>query len=157
MEHERAEGIVTQPCGGIRTGRTVRFGVSADSRLLEKFDGMILEKSYATRSEAIRDLIRDRLVEYAWTKNNDDVVGTITFVYNHESKELTEKLTEIQHRHHGIIISALHVHLDDHNCLEVLVVRGKSQTVKEISDLLIGAKGVKHGKLTMSTTGKELY
>ncbi len=141
----------------IETGKAIRFGVSADARLLEKFDELIAEKSYANRSEAIRDLIRDQLVEFAWTKSNEEVVGTLTLVYNHESKELTEKLTKLQHHHHSSIISTLHVHLDAHNCLEVLVMKGKSKMVKSLADRLIGTKGVKHGKLTMSTTGKELY
>lgn len=139
------------------TGSLIRFGVSADARLLEKFDEMIAEKCYANRSEAIRDLIRDQLVEYAWGASDEEVVGTLTLVYNHESKELSEKLTKLQHHHHTAIISSLHVHLDAHNCLEVLVMRGPSKELKSLADRLIGAKGVKHGKLTMSTTGRELY
>ena len=139
------------------TSTAIRFGVSADARLLEKFDEMIAEQCYANRSEAIRDLIRDRLVEYAWTTSHEEVVGTLTLVYNHEASELTEKLTKLQHHHHTNIISTLHVHLDEHNCLEVLVMKGESKEIKSLSDKLIGAKGVKHGKLTMSTTGKELY
>jgi CopG family nickel-responsive transcriptional regulator len=97
------------------------------------------------------------LVEFAWTTSNEDVVGTLTLVYNHESSELTEKLTKLQHNHHTNIISTLHIHLDEHNCLEVLVMRGKSKEIKSLADKLIVAKGVKHGKLTMSTTGRELY
>ena len=139
------------------SGRVMRFGISADARLIEKFDGMIVEKSYANRSEAIRDLIRDQLVEFAWTKNNEDVIGTITLVYNHELKELTEKLTELEHQSHTNIISSIHVHLDNHNCLEVLIVKGKSSEVQGISYKLIGTRGVKHGKLTMTTSGAELY
>ena len=139
------------------SGHAVRFGVSADVRLLEKFDEMITEKCYANRSEAIRDLIRDQLVEFAWSKSQEEVVGTLTLVYNHESRELSDKLTRLQHQHHTAIISTLHVHLDEHNCLEVLVMRGESKIIKNLADKLIGTKGVKHGKLTMSTTGKELY
>jgi CopG family nickel-responsive transcriptional regulator len=139
------------------SGKMMRFGISADVRLIDKFDGMIVEKSYANRSEAIRDLIRDQLVEFAWTKNNEDVIGTITLVYNHELKELTEKLTELEHQNHTNIISSIHVHLDNHNCLEVLIVRGKSSEVQGISYKLIGTRGVKHGKLTMTTSGAELY
>ncbi len=138
-------------------GKAIRFGVSADARLLEKFDEMIAEQCYANRSEAIRDLIRDKLVEFAWTTSNEEVVGTLTLVYNHESRELMEKLTKLQHYHHTNIISTLHVHLDEHNCLEVLVMKGKSKEIKGLADKLIVAKGVKHGKLTMSTTGRELY
>ena len=139
------------------SGKMMRFGISADARLIDKFDGMIVEKSYANRSEAIRDLIRDQLVEFAWTKNNEDVIGTITLVYNHELKELTEKLTELEHQNHTNIISSIHVHLDNHNCLEVLIVKGKSSEVQGISYKLIGTRGVKHGKLTMTTSGVELY
>jgi CopG family nickel-responsive transcriptional regulator len=138
-------------------GKMMRFGISADARLIEKFDGMIVEKSYANRSEAVRDLIRDQLVEFAWTKSNEDVIGTITLVYNHELKELTEKLTELEHQNHTNIISSIHVHLDNHNCLEVLIVKGKSSEVQGISYKLIGTRGVKHGKLTMTTSGAELY
>lgn len=139
------------------TGNAIRFGVSADARLLEKFDEMIAEKCYANRSEAIRDLIRDELVEFAWTTSDEEVVGTLTLVYNHESTDLAEKLTKLQHDHHSSIISTLHVHLDEHNCLEVLVMKGESKGITRLADRLIGTKGVKHGKLTMSTTGKELY
>ena len=149
--------IERSPCGGIRSGKTVRFGISADSRLLDRFDDMIIQKGYTNRSEAIRDLIRDNLVEHAWVTNNEEMVGTITIVYNHDSRELSDKLIELQHQNHGTIVSTVHVHLDEHNCLEVLVVRGSSDTIKNVSDRLIGTKGVKHGKLTMSTTGKGLF
>ena len=142
---------------GSKDNKTMRFGISADPRLIEKFDGMIVEKSYANRSETIRDLIRAQLVEFAWAENNEDVVGTITLVYNHESKELTEKLEELQHQNHTNIISSVHVHMDGHNCLEVLIVKGKSPEVKNISYRLIGTRGVKHGKLTMTTSGVGLY
>jgi len=154
MQHKKHHNSSSK---GIEAGKAIRFGVSADARLLEKFDEMIVEKCYANRSEAIRDLIRDELVEYAWTKSNEDVVGTLTVVYNHESRDLTDKLTKLQHNHHTNIISTLHVHLDEHNCLEVLVLKGKSKEIKNLADRLIGAKGVKHGKLIMSTTGRELY
>jgi CopG family nickel-responsive transcriptional regulator len=141
-----------------KDSNAIRFGISADARLLEKFDEMIAEKGYATRSEAIRDLIRDQLVEFAWTKNNEEeVVGTLTLVYNHEARELTKKLTDLQHESYSHIISTLHVHLNEHSCLEVLVMRGQNQYVKQLADKLISTKGVKHGQLTMSTVGKELY
>ena len=140
-----------------KTEQSIRFGVSTDARLLEKFDEMIAEKCYANRSEAIRDLIRDELVEYAWTQRDEEVVGTLTLVYNHESHELNDRLTKLQHDHHHNIISTVHVHLDAHNCLEVLILKGQSKAIKSLADRLIVAKGVKHGKLTMSTTGKELY
>jgi len=133
-----------------------RFGVSIDSQLIKKFDALISRKGYANRSEAIRDMIRDNLVEQEWESGDQETVGTITIVYNHHTRELEHALTDMQHRSFHQIISALHVHLDAHNCLEVLVVKGKSGEITKIADRLIGARGVKHGKLTMTTTGKEL-
>lgn len=134
----------------------VRFGVSIPDDLLEKFDVLISEKGYTNRSEAIRDLIRDRLVEDQWNESDHVVVGTVTVVYNHEQSELAQKLTEIQHRRHDLIISSVHVHLDAHNCLEVLIMRGTSGEVRRAGEMLISTRGVKHGKITMTTTGKEL-
>ncbi len=134
----------------------VRFGVSMDSRLLKKFDKYIAEKGYANRSEAIRDLIRHNLVEKEWEVGTGETVGTITIIYNHHKRELTDILTNIQHKYHTSMISTLHVHLDSHNCLEVLVVKGKAREIKMIADRLIGTKGVKHGKLTTTTLGKKL-
>ena len=135
--------------------KTVRFGVSLDHHLLEKFDQIIREKNYTNRSEALRDLIRDHLVEQEWDENKE-VMGTITLVYDHDVRELGEVLAHLQHRYNRLIRSMLHDHLDERNCLEVLIVRGKSGQVKKIADQLIGTKGVKHGKLVMTTTGKGL-
>jgi len=135
---------------------TVRFGISLDEKLLTSFDQLIEEKSYMNRSEAIRDLIRSALVEERSSTEEADAVGTVTLVYNHHVRDLSDKLTEQQHSHHDRIISALHVHLDPHNCLEVLVVRGKVRDIKKIADELIGVKGVKHGKLVLTTTGEDL-
>ncbi|MFQ5455214.1 MAG: nickel-responsive transcriptional regulator NikR [Nitrospirota bacterium] len=134
----------------------IRFGVSINERLLEKFDSLITEKGYANRSEALRDLIRNFMVEREWDEN-EDTVGTITVVYSHEIRELTDTLTDIQHHYHKAIISSLHVHLDAHNCMEVLVVKGKARDISKIADRIIGTRGVKHGKLTMTTTGKTIY
>jgi CopG family transcriptional regulator, nickel-responsive regulator len=133
-----------------------RFGISIDSQLVKKFDALITRKGYATRSEAVRDMIREALVEQEWESGDQETVGTITMVYNHHTRELDHALTDLQHRSFHQIISALHVHLDAHNCLEVLVLKGKSKDIRKIADRLIGTKGVKHGKLTMTTTGKEL-
>ncbi|MCK9417752.1 MAG: nickel-responsive transcriptional regulator NikR [Nitrospirae bacterium] len=133
-----------------------RFGVSIDSTLIKKFDALIRRKGYTSRSEAIRDMIRDGLVEQEWKTENRETVGTITIVYNHHTRELEHALTDMQHKSFHRIISTLHVHLDAHNCLEVLVVKGKSQEIRRIADRLIGTRGVKHGKLTTTTTGKEL-
>ncbi len=134
----------------------IRFGVSIDSQLIKKFDALTNRKGYATRSEAIRDMIRDTLVEDEWEAGAQETVGTITIVYNHHTRELEHALTDMQHKSFHQIISTLHVHLDAHNCLEVLVVKGKGQEIKKIADRLIGTRGVKHGKLTMTTTGKDL-
>ena len=137
-------------------GQTVRFGISLEDKLLSSFDQLIDQKGYMNRSEAIRDLIRSSLVESRWEAGDEETVGTVTLIYNHHVRDLSDKLTEHQHAHHDRIISALHVHLDAHNCLEVLVVRGPARDVKKIADELIGVKGVKHGKLVMTSTGEEL-
>ncbi len=134
----------------------IRFGVSIDGHLVKKFDALIAQKGYKNRSEAIRDIIRDRLVEQEWESDDQETVGTITVVYNHHTRELEHALTDIQHKSVQQIISTLHVHLDAHNCLEVLVVKGRSHDIRKIADRVIGTRGVKHGKLTMTTTGREL-
>jgi CopG family nickel-responsive transcriptional regulator len=133
-----------------------RFGVSIPRDLVKAFDTLIAGKGYKARSEAIRDLMRDYLVEAEWRGGREQVVGTVTLVYNHETRELNHVLTEIQHRFHGSIICTTHVHLDEHNCMEVIVVKGEGEKVQAIADKLISTKGVKHGKLVCSTTGKKL-
>lgn len=134
----------------------VRFGVSLEDSLLERFDGLIERKGYPSRSEAIRDLIRDYFVVEDWKADTSDAVGTITIVYNHEKRELVDVLTDLQHKHYSAIISSMHIHLDEHNCLEVIVVKGKVKDIRSIADRLIATKGVKHGKLFLITTGKGL-
>ena len=138
-------------------GNTVRFGISLDKKLLANFDTLIEQKSYMNRSEAIRDLIRASLVEERCGSEDQQAIGTVTLVYNHHVRDLSDKLTEHQHSHHDQIISALHVHLDAHNCLEVLVIRGMVRDIKQIANELIGVKGVKHGKLVMTIPGEELH
>ena len=134
----------------------VRFGVSMSKDLLNAFDQLLTTAGYRSRSEAIRDLIRERLVKQEWQLTNKETVGTITIVYSHDVRELTEVLTALQHKYHKQIISTMHIHLDKHNCLEVLVVKGKSTQIKKIADRLLSTKGVKHGKLTTATTGRRL-
>lgn len=141
--------------GAMKKDKVSRFGVSLPQQLLESFDLIIGGKGYSNRSEAIRDLIRNFIVEEEW-KGESDVVGSLTLVYDHDVRGVTDKLTEMQHRFHGNIISSMHVHLDEHNCMEVLVIAGKAQDVKKIADNLIAAKGVKHGKLVMTTKGENL-
>lgn len=133
-----------------------RFGVSMPEGLLNKFDKLISFKGYANRSKAICDLIREKIVEEEWKFADKETVGTVTIVYDHHVKEATDILTHLQHDNYANILSNLHIHLDHHNCLEVLIVKGKAKEIKKISDKIIAAKGVKHGKLTMTTTGKEL-
>ncbi|RMD78598.1 MAG: nickel-responsive transcriptional regulator NikR, partial [Gammaproteobacteria bacterium] len=133
----------------------VRFGVSIEEDLLEKFDELIRRKGYTNRSEAIRDLIRDRLVEEEW-ETDQETVGTITIVYDHHTRDLMGRLTHLQHSFEGDIKSVLHVHLDHHNCLEVMVVEGPGRVLKAFADRLLATRGVKHGRLTTTTTGRSL-
>lgn len=135
---------------------TTRFGISLDDTLLKRFDRLIDAKGYESRSEAIRDLIRDTIVKDEWEAGSAEAAGTITLLYDHHTRELQDTLTHIQHRHHSLVQSSMHIHLDEHFCLEILVVRGKGRDVKKIADRLIGTKGVKHGKLTLTSTGKGL-
>jgi len=137
-------------------GKTIRFGVSLDSDLLEKFDKHCEERSYQTRSEAIRDLIRNTLVQREWEQAEGDLAGTLTLVYDHHKSGLSQRLTEVQHDAHHVIQSSLHVHLDHHNCLEVIILKGDADTIKDLGQKLISTKGVKHGNLALTTTGKDL-
>lgn len=127
-----------------------RIGVAIDSQLLEKFDALIEKKGYTNRSEAFRDLIRDDLMRQETASPDADVVGTITLIYDHHVRTLSDRLMEIQHQHHHEIVSVLHVHLNHDSCLEVLIVRGKAIDLQKLSDLLIATKGVQHGKLSMT-------
>jgi CopG family nickel-responsive transcriptional regulator len=133
-----------------------RIGIAIDAGLLDKFDRLIGKRGYTNRSEAFRDLIRDELVERTWESPDSQVVGTVTLVYDHHVRMLNEKLTNIQHDYHREILSTLHVHLDHDNCLEVLVVHGRAAEVRKVADALISTKGVKHGRLTITTSGAEL-
>ncbi len=137
-------------------GKTIRFGVSLNSELLEKFDALCEEKSYQTRSEAIRDLIRGVLIQKEWERTDQEVAGVLTLVYDHHTSDLAQRLIELQHDAHDAILSALHVHLDHHNCLEALVLKGPGEVVQQLSQKLISTKGVKYGKLTLATTGQEI-
>jgi CopG family nickel-responsive transcriptional regulator len=140
----------------VRVPEVVRFGISIDERLLTRFDAHSAEKGYVNRSEAIRDLIRNALVEEQWRVGEAEAVGTVTLVYDHHVTDLGDKLTEHQHSHHEAIVSTLHIHLDPHNCLEVVVLRGKASEIKRLADGLIGTKGVKHGQFVATTTGDDL-
>ncbi|GAB6136028.1 nickel-responsive transcriptional regulator NikR [Thermococcus prieurii] len=136
--------------------KVVRFGVSVPEELLEKFDRIIDEKGYVNRSEAIRDLMRDFIIRHEWETGDTEVAGTITMLYNHDEADVVKELLDLQHEYLEEIVSSIHVHMDEHNCLEVVIVKGKASRIKEIADRLLSLKGVKHGKLVMTGTGKEL-
>ena len=136
--------------------KVVRFGVSVPEELLEKFDRIIEEKGYVNRSEAIRDLMRDFIIRHEWETGDTEVAGTITMLYNHDEADVVKELLDLQHEYLEEIVSSIHVHMDEHNCLEVVIVKGKASRIKEIADRLLSLKGVKHGKLVMTGTGREL-
>jgi len=133
----------------------VRFGISLDKELLAKFDRHIKDKRYTNRSEAIRDLIREDLIKHEW-REDKDIAGAITLIYDHHKRELLNKITDIQHDFQRIIISTQHIHLDHDNCLEVVALRGSAREARKLSDMLKAITGVKHGTLSMSTTGKDI-
>jgi CopG family nickel-responsive transcriptional regulator len=143
-------------------GAISRFGVSADDELLESFDRLISGQGYATRSEALSDLMRDALVRARLDAPSDraEVLGSLTLVYDHHATDLTDKMAELQHDHHELVVSVLHVHISHEDCMEVIVLRGKAKDVRTLSDSLLSLKGVKHGRLfitlpaQMITTGK---
>jgi len=133
-----------------------RYTVSMDARLLDKFDALIERKGYANRSEAIRDLIRAQLVEEQWREATGKVAATVTLVYDHHSRQVADRLADLQHHHHDLVVSATHVHLDNDNCLEVVILRGLARAVRALADELIACKGVKHGKAVLTTEGKDI-
>ncbi len=135
--------------------RVVRFGVSLEKALLEKFDRLIKGKSYTNRSEAFRNLIRQELVKKEWQQGKE-IAGAITLIYDHHKRELLNKITDIQHDFQKIIISTQHIHLDHNNCLEMIAVKGAPKEAERLADTLKSVKGVKHGTLTMSSTGKNI-
>jgi len=136
-----------------------RVGISLEDSLLAKFDKLIKRRGYANRSEAIRDLIREQLVREEWAEEHSDQgerVAVVTLVYDHESSHLSHKLTHVQHESHRAVVSALHVHLDAHNCLEVLILRGTAREVLAIGESLVATKGVKYGRIVPATTGRAI-
>lgn len=132
-----------------------RFGVSVEKKLIDEFDKFIHKKNYPNRSEAFRDLIRQELVKEEWEAGKD-VVGAIILVYDHHKRELVNKLTDIQHGFQEVIISTQHIHLDHDNCLEIIAAKGISGKIKKLADTLKSVKGVKHGSLSVSSTGKNI-
>jgi len=132
-----------------------RFSVSLEEHLLEQFDGYIIQHGYSNRSEAIRDLIREKLVNEQWQQDSE-VVGVVTLVYDHHQAQLQERITGLQHKYYQLITSTTHVHMGHHNCLEVTIVKGNAFTVQELAEKMIALRGVKSGNLTMSSTGDDL-
>lgn len=134
----------------------IRFGISLPKKLLTKFDSLIKKKKYTNRSEAIRDLIRNTLIEEEWGKKNEITLGVIVLVYDHHQRQLVDKIIEIQHNSHAEIKSTMHIHIDHDNCMEIIVVKGKGEEIKNISDKLVSLKGVKYGKLNLATSGEKI-
>jgi CopG family nickel-responsive transcriptional regulator len=132
-----------------------RIGISLDEDLLAPFDKLIAERGYQNRSEAVRDLIREALVQREWERDDgeEERVAVVTLVYDHDSSSLAQKLAHIQHHNHTAVVSALHVHMDEHNCLEVLVLRGRAREVLKMGSELASTRGVKYGKFVPATTG----
>ena len=141
----------------MKTTGLQRFSVSMPAELVRQLDAMLHAKGFANRSQALGELVRARLVEHHQEAGDRELAGTITLVYDHHKPHLQTALTDIQHDHHGVIISTLHVHLDHHHCMEVLAVRGAAARIRSIADALTSAKGVQHGQLTITTTGRELH
>jgi len=131
-----------------------RFSISMEDGLLKKFDRNLKKHGYSNRSEAVRDLVRKTLIDEEW-KAGEEVVGVITLVFDHHQRQLQDKLTEVQHDHHDLIISSTHVHLDHDNCLEVIIVKGEAATVRKLADQLKATRGVKSSELTSASTGRK--
>ncbi len=136
--------------------KTIRFSISLEMELSKKFDGWLKKNGYENRSEAIRDLIRAKLVEEEWKDDAKEVVAVLNLVYSHDSPELPRVLTDIQHQHHSLVISSTHIHLDKHNCLEVIIMRGQAGVIKKVASELLSLRRVKHGRLMMTTTGEHI-
>lgn len=139
----------------MKTDSITRFSISMPGDLVRQLDLMSEDKGYANRSQAVADMVRSCLVEHYGQMGDREIAGTITLVYDHHKRNIQVLLTDIQHDHGDVIIATMHVHLDHHNCMEVLAVRGRADAIKQVADNLIAAKGVKHGKLTVTTTGEE--
>ncbi|ACI19256.1 nickel-responsive transcriptional regulator NikR [Dictyoglomus thermophilum] len=130
--------------------KIVRFGVSVEEDLLENFDKIIENKGYNSRSEAIRDLMRDYIIKEKWNIKSEKVAGSISLIYEHDVYGLSEKLTDIQHHYHDVIISTLHVHLDEKNCMEVILVRGKVEKIKKLYNEISSLKWVRHTNISIT-------
>ena len=133
----------------------IRFGVSLEKGLLDKFDKTIRKRKWASRSDALRDLIRAELVKKEWTEG-DEVAGAVTLIYDHHRRDMLGRLTDLQHDYQRLVLSTLHIHLDHDHCLEIIAVKGKPAEIQKLAETLRTIQGVKHGTLTMSATGRNL-
>ncbi len=134
--------------------KLARFSVSIEADLLKRFLATAKKRGWKNRSEAFRHMMREALVQEEWEKD-EEIVGTVTLVYDHHKRELSDRLTTIQHDHHDAVLAATHIHLDHDNCLEMIAVKGKASSVQKIADALMSTRGVKHGKFTTATTGRK--
>jgi CopG family nickel-responsive transcriptional regulator len=130
--------------------KITRFGVSIEPNLIKKFDRMIIKEGYTNRSEAIRDLIRKSIIKEKNLDSNSEAIGTLTMVYDHHSGQLTNRLLALQHNHHSEILTTTHIHVDNHNCLEILVLKGKTGNIQKLADKIKSLKGIKHGELVLT-------
>lgn len=139
-------------------GELSRFGVSVEEELLESFDQLIAGQGYGSRSEALRDLMRDALVKSRLESSpeNAEVLGSLTLVYDHHASDLNDKMNELQHEHHDLVVSVLHVHVSHDDCLEVIVLRGSVKEIRALSDGLLSLKGVKHGRLFVTLATEQM-
>jgi len=134
----------------------LRFGVSVDKELLEVFDKVMKEKGYDNRSEYLRDLMRREVVDQTWDAEEKEVIGVAVYVYEHDKREVSDRILEHAHSHHDIVISTLHIHMDKKNCLEICVLRGKAGLVRRVGERIVAEKGVKFGRFIPATTGRDI-
>ena len=133
-----------------------RFTISLDDKLAHEFDHWIADRGYANRSEAVRDLIREKLIEQEWAAPAGEAVAVVLLVYEHETMELSQKLTKLEHDAFHRVVAGMHVHMDEENCLEILVLRGPGRQIRRLGERLISLRGVKHGRFIPGTTGKRM-
>ena len=133
-----------------------RFGISLEESLLTQFDSLCKKQGYTNRSEAIRDLIRNALIQKEWFEGNTETTGVVMIIYDHHQYQMAQKITNIQHEHFVSIVASLHSHLDHHNCVEIILLRGKAKRIQYIADNIISTKGVKYGQFIPATTGKSI-
>ena len=136
--------------------RVVRLSLSLEKSLYDKLEQLVQHEGYSNRSEFVRDMIRRQLVEREWQESEREVIATVTLVYDHHKSLLSERLTDLQHQHHSDVLATTHVHLDETMCAEMILVRGKPATIRELTNQMAQQKGVLHADYSMASTGKSL-